>query len=250
MIPNILHYVHLSKGGREWRLHHFLSVKSAYIRSGVEKIYMWVDQEPQGQWWNQTKKLVELVYIEPPVEIFGKPITQQAHKSDVLRLQILIEHGGIYVDTDTIFVKSFTPLLNNKFVMGQQNINGSEGLCPAVILSEPNSIFGKNWLMGFKDSFEGGPPGSPTWCTHSVQYPLWLSKQIPLEITILDHEAFFWPLYHQNHIEMLFEQNHKFPNAYSHHLWESSGKQYLDNLTEDIIFTKDTTFTNLIKGLI
>ena len=66
----------------------------------------------------------------------------------------------------------------------------------------------------------------------------------------MNHEAFFWPLYHQPHIEMMFEQDHKFPNAYSHHLWESSGKQYLDNLNEDIILNKSTTFTNLVKKLI
>lgn len=250
MIPNHLHYVHLSGGGRKWKLHHYLSIKSAYVRSGVNKIFMWVDKEPEGEWWGKTKDLVQLELIEPPNEIFGKPITQQAHKSDVIRLQVLLQYGGIYADTDTIFVKSFKPLLNNKFVLGQQNINGSEGLCPAVILSEKNSIFGQHWLAGFKDSFKGGPPGSPTWCTHSVQYPLWLSQQIPNEITILNHEAFFWPLYHQPHIEMMFEQNHKFKNAYSHHLWESSGKKYLDNLTKDNIFKENTTFTNLVKELI
>lgn len=250
MIPNILHYIHLSQGGRKWKLHHYLSVKSAYIRSKVDKIYFWTDQEPEGIYWEKTKPMVETVYIHPPDEIFGKPITQQAHKSDVIRLQVLIEQGGIYVDTDTIFVKPFTPLLNNKFVLGQQNINGSEGLCPAVILSEPNSIFGQNWLAGFKDSFGGGPPGSDTWCTHSVYYPSWLSKQIPNDITILDHEAFFWPLYHQSHIEILFEQNYSFPNAYSHHLWESSGKKYLDTLTEDIILNSNTTFSNLVKDIL
>ena len=250
MIPNYLHYIHLSEGGRTWKIHHYLSVKSAYIRSGVDKIFIWVDKEPEGEWWNKTKDLVQLELIESPTEIFGKSITQQAHKSDVIRLQVLLEYGGIYVDTDTIFVKSFKPLLNNKFVLGQQNINGSEGLCPAVILSEKNSIFAQNWLAGFKDSFGGGPPGSNTWCTHSVQYPLWLSKQIPNEVTILDHESFFWPLYHQPHIEMMFEQNHKFKNAYSHHLWESSGKKYLDTLTKGIILTHNTTFTNLVKDLI
>jgi hypothetical protein len=250
MIPNILHYVHLSQGGRKWKLHHYLSVKSAYIRSGVDKIYFWVDKEPEGLYWEKTKPMVDVICIQPPEEIFGKPITQQAHKSDVIRLQVLIEQGGIYADTDTIFVKPFTPLLNNKFVLGQQNINGSEGLCPAVILSEPNSIFGQNWLAGFKDSFGGGPPGSDTWCTHSVYYPLWLSKQIPNDITILNHEAFFWPLYHQSHIEILFEQNQNFPNAYSHHLWESSGKKYLDTLTEDIILNSNTTFANLVKDIL
>ena len=250
MIPNNLHYVHLSNSGRPWKLHHYLSVKSAYIRGGFDSITIWVDTIPEGKWWDLTKKMVNVQQVIPPTEIFGKPITQEAHKSDVIRLQVLIQYGGVYVDTDTIFVKSFKDLLNNKVVLGQQNVNGSEGLCPAVILSEPNSVFLNNWLMGFKDSFGGGPPGSTTWCTHSVQYPLWLSQQIPQELTLVNHEAFFWPLYHQSHIEDMFEKSMKFPNAYSHHLWESSGKKYLDNLTEDIILNTNTTFTDLVRDLL
>jgi hypothetical protein len=250
MIPNDLHYIHLSSSGRSWKLHHYLSVKSAVTRSGVDKIYVWIDAEPDGHWWDKTKPYVECIYIEPPHEIFGIPVIHPAHKSDVLRLQILLEHGGIYVDTDTIFVKSFNELLDNNFVLGQQGINGNEGLCPAVILSQPQSKFAQSWLMGFKDHFHGGCPGSDTWCTHSVYYPSWLSSQYPDEVTILNHEAFFWPLYHDNHIKSMFCQNYIFPNAYSHHLWESSGKEYLDNLTEADILTMNTTFSNLVKDLL
>ncbi len=250
MIPNILHYVHLSSTGREWKLHHHLSVKSAQVRSGVDKIFMWVDQEPHGDWWPQTKDMVELVFVQPPTEIFGKPITQPAHKSDVIRLQILIENGGIYVDTDTIFVKSFIDISDKQFVMGQRGVDGSEGLCPAVILSEKNSVFGEHWLAGFEQSFEGGPPGSDTWCTHSVYYPRWLSKKIPQHITILDYESFFWPLYHTDHMKQLFEESHQFPNALSHHLWESSGKEYLSNLTIQDINQKDTTFNLMVRDLL
>lgn len=250
MIPNKLHYIHLSGHGRYWKLHHYLSVKSAYERSGVDKIKMWVDVEPSGEWWEKTKDLVKLEFLIPPTEIFGKPITQPAHKSDVIRLQVLIEEGGIYLDTDTIVVKSFTDLLDNDVVLGQQGINGEEGICPAVILSKPDAEFIKQWLMGFKDSFEGGPPGSSGWATHSVAYPLWLSRQIPQHLTIVNHEAFFWPLYHQSHMEMIFEKNMDFPNAYSHHLWESSGKKYLNELTIEKIKTEKTTFTNLVRDLI
>lgn len=250
MIPNILHYIQLSNGGRSWKFHHYLSVKSAKLRSGVDKIYMWVDEEPTGEWWDLTKPMVEVIKIEPPSEIFGKEITQLAHKSDVLRLQILIENGGIYVDTDTIFAKPFTSLLDNRFVMGQQGLNGMEGLCPAVLLSEKDSYFAKQWLMGFSEYFFGGPPGSDTWCTHSVYYPMHLSKLIPSAITILNHESFFWPLYHQTHMELMFEEVHTFQNAFSHHLWESAGKKYLENLTVESILNTDTTFTRLVKDLL
>ena len=251
MIPNIVHFVYINE--RPWRLHHYLSVKSA-SRLNPQKINIWLDKEPEGEWWEATKPLVNLNFVTPPTEIFGTPITQPAHKSDVIRLQVLLEYGGIYADTDVIFTKSFDNILNNKFVLGQQGLNGGEGLCPAVILSEINSTFGQQWLRGFKEYFKGGPPGSDTWCTHSVYYPLLLSKKIPNEITILNHEAFFWPLYHKEHIEILLRKNQTFPNAYAHHLWESccilDGEKYLDTLTKNDILHSNTTFTNIVKDLL
>ncbi len=248
MIPNIFHFVYIKE--RPWRLHHYLSVKSAIVRSGAEKVIIWVDEEPEGKYWDKTKEIVEVQRVKAPTEIFGKPITQPAHKSDVIRLQVLIEYGGIYADTDVIVMKPFTDLLDNSFVMGQQGIGGNEGLCPATMLSEKNSTFAKTWLAGFKDTFEGGPPGSPTWCTHSVNLPAYLANTMQEHITLADHEAFFWPLYHQEHVEVLFEKNYSFPNAYSHHLWESSGKKYLNEMTEDKIKTENTTFTKAVRDLL
>lgn len=248
MIPNTLHYVYINE--RPWQLHHFLSVKSALINGQLDKINIWLDSEPSGEWWDKTKPLVDVFKIDAPTEIFGKPIKEPAHKSDVLRLQILQNHGGIYVDTDVIFVKPFKDLLNNKFVLGEQGPNGCEGLCPATILSEKNSKFCQLWLDGFRDNFYGGPVGSPTWCIHSVNLPLALSKKYPNLITIVNHESFFWPLYHQHHIEMIFEKNLSFPNAYSHHLWESSGKKYLKEMTLEKIHSENNTFSNLVKHLI
>ena len=248
MIPNIFHFVYINE--RPWKLHHYLSVKSAVVRSGAEKVVIWLDEEPEGEYWDKTKELVEIAKVKPPTEIFGVPITQPAHKSDVIRLQVLIEHGGIYADTDVIVMKPFTDLLDNSFVMGHQAQGGSEGLCPATMLSEKDSVFAKSWLIGFKYAFKGGPPGSDTWCTHSVKLPAYLANTMQEHITIADHEAFFWPLYHQEHMKVLFEKNLRFPNAYSHHLWESSGRQYLDEMTEEKIKTEDTTFTNIVRDLL
>jgi hypothetical protein len=248
MIPNVLHYVYINE--RPWKIHHYLSVKSALVKAKINEINIWLDSEPNGEWWAKTKPLVNIIKIKPPTEIFGKEIKEPAHKSDVLRLEILRDHGGIYVDTDVLFVKPFKDLLDNKFVLGEQGPNGCEGLCPATILSEKKSEFSELWLNGFRDNFYGGPAGSPTWCLHSVNLPLALSKKYPDLITIVNHECFFWPLYHQKHIEIIFEENHRFPNAYSHHLWESSGKKYLKEMTEEKIRLENTTFTNLVKELV
>ena len=59
MIPNIFHFVYIKE--RPWKLHHYLSVKSAVVRSGVEKVIIWVDEEPEGKYWDKTKEIVEAV---------------------------------------------------------------------------------------------------------------------------------------------------------------------------------------------
>ena len=248
-INNTVHFVYIKE--RPWKMHHYLSVKSAAVRSGADKVMFWCDEEPEGEYWEKTKPLVQVQRVVAPTEIFGKPITQPAHKSDVIRLQVLIEHGGIYLDTDVIVVKPFTDLLDNQFVMGQQGVGGSEGLCPATMLSKKGSVFAKTWLAGFRDTFGGGPPGSPTWCTHSVNLPAYLANTMQENISIADHEAFFWPLYHQSHVEWIFDTpGYTAPNAYSIHLWESSGKKYLDEMTEESIKEGNTLYANITKDLL
>lgn len=255
MIPNKFHFIYLThtKKFKQFSLIHYLCIKSALMVNNPDIINIYINVEPVSEYWEKTKKLekINIVFIEPPTEIFGIPISEPAHQSDVIRLQALIETGGIYIDTDSICVKPYTPLLNNEFVLGQQGIDGIEGLCPAAILSEKNSRFAKEWLSGFSKSFRGGKPGSPDWCTHSVMYPSMLSKSMPNEITILPYDSFFYPLYHQNGLKMLFEQDLEFPNAYSHHLWETvSGKDYLGKITEEYIKNVDTTYNKIARKIL
>jgi mannosyltransferase OCH1-like enzyme len=47
----------------------------------------------------------------------GRPLYHVAHKADVVRLQALKETGGIYLDLDTISVKTIDRLLDHPFAM-------------------------------------------------------------------------------------------------------------------------------------
>lgn len=63
-----------------------------------------------------------------PFEIypFAKKALQKkkyAFVADVARLHALINHGGIYLDTDVEILKSLSPLLNNQLVMGFETDN-------------------------------------------------------------------------------------------------------------------------------
>jgi len=53
-------------------------------------------------------------------------------------------------------------------------------------------------------------------------------------------------LYNQEGLAMMFAEQHAFPEAYVHHLWESfAWEPYMAALSPEMILEKDTTY-NLI----
>lgn len=248
-IPNIIHFVYgLKEQNDEFELYRYLSILSAYYVNKPDKIYFHYYYEPYGYWWDKIKHLLTLEKIDPPNEIYNNFIYHYAHKADVIRLQKLIEYGGIYLDIDTICLKSFSDLLNNDFVMGIQcdTNNKDYGLCNAVILSKKNSLFGKKWLETYKTFRSTGR--DEYWDEHSVIVPLNLSKLYPNNITILESSSFFYPLWYDIK-DILFNENinidhykNIIKNNYCIHLWDTYSHSYLKTLTENDILTKNTIY--------
>jgi Glycosyltransferase sugar-binding region containing DXD motif len=274
MIPNVFHFVFGMApdfGGKPFSLVHYLAIKSAVELNKPRIAYLHYQYEPEGEWWEKAKAFITLHKIRAPESFKGKQICHVAHKADVVRLQVLHETGGIYIDLDTISVKPLTDLLDHSFVIGQElkiiykpkNLrqklkykfwetmgaykNGSpvhSGLCNAVLLSEKNSDFINQWMNEYK-TFRS-KDRDKYWNEHSVQVPEKLAVKNPELITILDHTAFHYPLFNEPGLKSMFEEVHEFPGAYLHHLWESfSWNKYLSKLTVNKILSQDTTY-NLI----
>jgi len=247
LIPNIFHFCYgLSEdfGGKPYSLVHYLAVKSAFEVNKPDEIFFYYSYEPEGEWWEKTKELVTLVKITAPEEIFGNKLYHVAHKADIIRLQYLIKTGGIYMDLDTISKKPFTPLLNNKFVIGRQGKWRLKGLCNAVMMSEKNSEFARIWMEEYKSFRSKGK--DKYWAEHSVSVPLKLAKKYPDLLHIEKYNSFHFPLYYSSSLKDLFEKSKDYPQAYCHHLWEGgSWDKFLKDLTQDYILNTDTTY-NLI----
>jgi len=208
-IPNIIHFVFgLKEQKEEFELYRYIAIKSAYEVNKPDKMYFHYHYEPFGYYWDKIKPLLTLNKVELPNEIYGNQIYHYAHKADIIRLHKLIEYGGIYLDIDTICLKSFNDLLYYDFVMGEQtNMDNTNiyGLCNAVILSKPNSNFGLKWLESYKDFKSKGR--DEFWDEHSVLIPLELSKTNVKDIKIMSHNTFFYPLWY--HIkDILFSENY------------------------------------------
>lgn len=270
MIPNVFHFVFGMAedfGGKPFSFAHYLSVKSAVELNRPEAAYFHYQFEPEGQWWEQAKPLLTLNKLKAPDSFMGRPLYHVAHKADVIRLQMLKETGGIYLDLDTISVKPLADLLGHSFVIGQElkpayvpknwrqrfklkmglkkkSSEEATGLCNAVLLSEKNSDFVNYWLKEYKTFRSKGR--DKYWNEHSVLVPERLAALYPTSITQLSPYAFHYPLYDAAGLRAMFEEEKKFSGAYLHHLWESfSWNDYLSKLTPDIVQQKDTTY-NLI----
>src|SRR5580698_8447412 len=134
MIPKILHYTFgmaRDFGGKPWSLMHHVCLKSAVERIKPDVTYFYCQYEPSGPWWELSRPLVMVVPIKAPREIFGRPLRHVAHQSDVVRLQKLIEHGGIYLDADVLVHQSFDDLLGHSAVLGQEGEGAQAGMANA-----------------------------------------------------------------------------------------------------------------------
>ncbi len=262
MIPNILHFIYLknsnSIGNKNFGLSHYLSLKSAIEINKPEKTFLYYNEDQDGEFWQMVKQITIPTKIDLPTQIFGQPIYHIAHSADILKYQVLLEKGGIYLDTDIIHKKTLTPLLGYDFVLGKQGYEGFEGvcgLCNAIILSKPNSKFLQKWLDGYNPKVSILPfvgfrsSGYDEFYSEmSSNYPQMLAKLMPNEIHLEPNSSFYFPMYDENGLKMLFEENHNFAEAYCHHFWESAAwSKYLQNLTIDQIKNQNTTYSQIAK---
>lgn len=260
MIPNIAHFIFFNEppSRQPFALYHFLAVESALRRLQPSSLRFYTKNAPYGPLWERLEGRIEVVIVEPPTEVFGRALRHYAHQADVMRLDMLIEHGGIYLDLDTIVRRSFEPLLRHRAVMGLQKYpDGTCGLCNAIILSEARHPFLIEWRRRFRTFRSSGK--DEFWDEHSVRIPLELAGIGPFgdrrhqrsDIEVLPAAGFFEPSFWPYELKRLFERVGPFDNSFAHHLWESwSAERYLDRLTQDIICSVDTTYNLLARPLL
>jgi hypothetical protein len=222
-------------GGKPFSLVHYLAIKSAITVNQPSATLFHFAYEPDGYYWEKVKPFLTLCPVAAPNEIFGKTLRHYAHKSDIVRMKVLLEHGGIYMDLDTISKRSVAPLLTHKAVLGKE---GNVGLCNAVILAEKNAEFLQIWLNTYHD-FD-----PDEWGYHSVILPLQLAPKYPTLLHMEEGDSFHFPLHTAS---LLYEECHDYPKAYIHHLWQHLFWDYLKVLDEERILTHDTTYNVIAR---
>lgn len=230
---------------------HHVCVLSAIERLRPTESYIYYEYEPSGPWWECSRKLLTPVQVSAPREIFGRKLEHVAHRADVLRLQMLIEKGGIYLDADVFVHRSFDELLDNSVVLGEEGIAGQTGLGNAVILAEPGAKFLRRWYAEYRSFRSKGR--DEYWGEHSIRLPLALAKQHPNEVTILPHTAFYWPLWTDEGIQLIYGSSNgsEERSDFANHLWESNAwEKYLQFLTPAKVREIDSAFHRWARPLV
>lgn len=253
-IPNRLHFCFGFSpdfSNQPWGLVHFACVKSAVVRIKPQHAVLSYEYEPYGPWWDLTKSLIDVEKIVAPREIFGRPLMHAAHRADVFRLQRLLKHGGIYLDCDVLVVRDFEPLRVGECVLGGEGVGDRSGVSNAVILAKDGAPFIRRWLESYRSFRSRGHDAY--WNEHSIITPKQLASNFPNEVTLLDHKAFCWPLWTDDHIKWMFASTKDLnaQGAFAHHLWEScSWIEYMANLSVRRVRSVDTNFHRMIRPLI
>ncbi|XP_077861461.1 uncharacterized protein LOC144341661 [Saccoglossus kowalevskii] len=153
VVPNIAHFTWLNCP--EFKFYNLISILSIYRTMNPDRMMFHTDcnPEPKGPWWDEAKRIpvLEIVHHKRPKTIFGIPIINLLHQTDVLRLQSLLQYGGVYFDLDFWLFRPFEQLRYYDYVA---NRPGSGRLCNGVILANKNS----KYLRLFYESYRNFEP--------------------------------------------------------------------------------------------
>jgi len=244
MIPNHIHFIFF--GFTEFQYIHYLAIKSAKTVHNPDNIFLYYNQEPQNNpYWDRIKSLVELVYVEPPTEFMGIELTSYQYKADILRLQKLIELGGIYLDIDVISLKPFGDLLNHSCVLGFESggddIHSAESITNAVILTEPNHPFISDWLEKTGENLV-----DKNWAYHAVNLPIEILCQKEYNVHLEPRQSFM-PFGWKERWIFESDCSNDLKDSYTMHLWETIWNDDLKQIDNNYFNTHKNLFTELLE---
>ncbi|OQV17287.1 hypothetical protein BV898_08685 [Hypsibius exemplaris] len=110
--PFYCHYVRFRPDGAAnitLRFIDYLSVMSAVQRLKPDGIFLHGDEEPVGHYWEDMKRRgwIKFLIRAKVFELQGRTteFASKFHMADMIKLDILIEYGGVAVDFDVYFVR-------------------------------------------------------------------------------------------------------------------------------------------------
>lgn len=148
IVPNLVHFINFDS--KDLSFIQVISIKAVHINHNPDKIYIHCNCfSLRGKYWDMVKNIsvIEILYIEKPTHIFGKPLSSVYHSSDIARMQILMKFGGIFLDSDTYVIKPLDYYRKYEMSLGWppgQNI-GTQ-----ILIAHQNARFLRLWYNSYR----------------------------------------------------------------------------------------------------
>ena len=230
---------------------HYMNILSAKVINPTYSINLYYLHKPDSYYFSILSNICNLIPLyDIPLHIQTKKFQFTEHICDLMRLELIYQNGGIYLDVDTICIRPFDDLLNYQCVMGlevgrhkDQLYEKTIGLCNAVLMGISKNKFMELWIEQFHSDYR------PEWNYNCVQMPYNLSKEYPDIIHIEPKTSFFKYSWDENGKTNLFDTNSDISDCYSLHLWESKNYNFLKLYDDDYIHRHNDTISYLYKSL-
>lgn len=265
MIPRQFHFVFgLRERPEPLHLVFYLSLESCRRLHPGAPIFLHCHHLPFGPYWDLIRHTPELRVVPVNPDPFiasyryahrGMNRYRYAHHADVVRLDALVEHGGIYADIDTLFLKPMpAAMLRHPFVIGREDDvlchrtgRLQPSLCNALLASRQGAPFAIHWRQQLYEAFDG------SWSNHSGFLAYALSQRHPDQVHVEQPRTFYRHGFRPAGVRMLMEgRDYDFDGMVSMHLWShlwwdrrrrEFSTVHAGLVTEDYVRTVDTTFT-------
>lgn len=258
-IPNIIHFICISP--MVFKIYHYIAISSAMIHN-PDIIYIYVDKEPENNiYWEDIKKNKKVIVEKiTPSDIFrGVKILHPQYQADIIRLEKLIQRGGMYLDIDNMSLKSMQDLFDNDLVIGatftdqnNEENGGIDAMSNSIILARKNHPFLIEWYNNIHKYIYNGNP----WAYHAVCLPrdiLIKDKNLMDQVTLLDWHKKLCPRGLWKELPYIFNENENdrisdLDGFYTLVFYQTLFRdKYLIDITLDSVINNNDIFSKLFK---
>lgn len=160
IVPNIIHFIRFEKF--QLNFVDYVVLKAAMRNHRPDKFYYHTNIKNvtfEGKYWEWIKNekdlwsRIEVKYLEAPTEIFGQKLSKGwrfFHGSDIGRIRVLMQYGGIYLDNDCFVIHSLAKYRKFECVI---NWDERQFLGTQTVIAHKNSRFIALWLESYKDNY-------------------------------------------------------------------------------------------------
>ncbi len=248
-VPNIIHYIWYNTQTSPLKFHHLLSILSAHKILKPDIIYFHTDRDPDGPYWERVKKIpnFRVMHRKPPLELYGEAIKEPmfyTSHSNVDRVKILMEYGGIYMDLDTFVIQPLDELRKYECTIGMEQDTKA---CGSIIICSKHAMFLKMWITSYLDDYR-----MDEWAYNTGKVPANIARRFP-ELVHVEETRLNRPNF--NELDKIWGPNwFNWHHNYALHIWYRIWKDmspYYNGIEPDpnTIKTMNNTFGEMARSI-